>query len=446
MKKKILFYLLSIFNIMFFVLAINSCGHNHQWSEIDKTIATCTTDGSITYICAECEEIKTVVIKAKGHTEVIDAGIEPTCFEAGISEGKHCSVCYEILIPQYIIPIKHKEVIDVAVEPTCTTTGLTEGKHCSECNEVLIKQEVVAAQHNYIDYVCGNCGHQFYTEGLRFVLSSDEKSYAVYKGTATDTNIVIPATYNGKPVKDISFSMCDSITSIIMLGGITSIGDYAFYKCSSLKTIIIPNSVVSIGNSAFSDCSSLETITIPDSVISIGSYDNYIFKGCSSLTEIIVDKNNKNYCSEDGILYNNDKTMLLSYPAGKTNTSFTIPNSVSSIKAGAFYGCGFLKNISIPDSVTSIAASAFQNCTSLESIIIPYGVTMLFSLFSGCVSLKTVVLPHSLYSIFRNTFSGCNSLETVYYTGTKEEWNNTTITDEGNEPLTNANIIYNYKG
>ena len=107
----------------------------------------CTTDATITHKCSVCGDIVFVTAKAPGHVEATDAAVDATCTTAGKTEGKHCSVCNEVLQAQEEIPaLGHTEVVDAAVEATCTESGLTEGKHCSVCNEVLKAQETVAAK------------------------------------------------------------------------------------------------------------------------------------------------------------------------------------------------------------------------------------------------------------------------------------------------------------
>jgi len=158
----------------------------HQYGEPTVVAPTCTEQGYTIYKCKNCGDTqKTDFINAKGHTEVIDEAVAPTCTQSGLTEGKHCSVCGEVLEAQkeiqklghsyiknvvaptcteqgytiykckncgdtykddYVKALGHTEVIDEAVAPTCTQSGLTEGKHCSVCNAVLVKQEKIDAK------------------------------------------------------------------------------------------------------------------------------------------------------------------------------------------------------------------------------------------------------------------------------------------------------------
>ena len=137
------------------------CDGNHDvHKHTPKTVtvpASCTVDGMEYEVCSECgETIGTpTVIKAKGHTEVKDIAVKPTCTATGLTEGAHCSVCNTIIKKQEVIPATgHTEVKDIAVKPTCTATGLTEGAHCSVCNTIIKKQEVIPATgHTSGDWV-----------------------------------------------------------------------------------------------------------------------------------------------------------------------------------------------------------------------------------------------------------------------------------------------------
>jgi hypothetical protein len=261
--------------------------------------------------------------------------------------------------------------------------------------------------------LCAVCaGAETYGDLEYSVLDDGTVEITDYNGSAKTVDI--PEKINGKSVTsigDCAFRYCTSLKSITIPNSVMEIGSSAFSGCSSLTSITIPNSVTEIGVYAFKGCTSLTSITIPNSVTNIG---DSTFWGCSSLTAIYVTVDNKNYTSVNGVLFNKDKTALICYPAGKTDKSYKITNSVTSIGNYAFNGCSSLTSVTIPNSVTEIGGSAFVDCASLKSITMPNSVTSIGDMaFYKCSSLTSITIPDSVTSIGSSAFSDCSKLRSI---------------------------------
>ena len=262
--------------------------------------------------------------------------------------------------------------------------------------------------------------------------------------------VVIPSsveyngtTYSVTSIGNSAFSRCSSLTSVTIPNSVSSIGCAAFSNCSGLTSIdvalenthyssidgvlynyaqdiliqcpgaktsvTIPNSVTSIGESAFSGCSGLTSVTIPNNVTSIAWS---AFSNCSGLTSIDVASENTHYSSIDGVLYNYAQDTLIQCPGAKT--SVTIPNSVTSIGGGAFYGCSGLISVTIGNNVTSIGDDAFYECSGLISVTIPNSVTSIGDYaFYECSGLTSVTIGNSVTSIGDYAFYSCSSLTSI---------------------------------
>ena len=261
-------------------------------------------------------------------------------------------------------------------------------------------------------------------------------------------SIVIPDSVT--EIGESVFEDCESLECVVLGKGVTVIGEYAFSDCGRLKSIVIPDSVREIGMSAFEDCDSLESVVLGKSVIEFE--DDDIFSGCCNLKSITVSPDNPVYSSENGVLFNKNKTILIQYPIGKEESSYTIPDSVKEIEVSAFsaFECLSLKSITVssnntkfsseegvlfdkdkttlikypigkeeksytvPNSVTKIEDSAFSECSSLESITIPDTVTEIgIMAFFGCSRLKSITIPGSIKKISVLAFTLCSSLESI---------------------------------
>lgn len=197
-------------------------------------------------------------------------------------------------------------------------------------------------------------------------------------------------------------------------GGTLTDGDYQYTVENNEATITqyfgmdenakIPETindyrVTTILCTGFSRCKSVE---IPSTVKSIDA-NNYVslFLTCKKLENIIVDSNNPVYSSDNGVLYNKDKTTLMSCPRGKKG-NYSIPEGVTSISMFAFYKCTNLTNIVIPNSVEIIHSNIFEGCSSLQSLTIPEGARISSYQFVGLTNLTNLVVPEGVNDLGTN--------------------------------------------
>ena len=199
--------------------------------------------------------------------------------------------------------------------------------------------------------------------------------------------------------------------------------DCAFQGCSDLKDVTMGNGVTSIGKRAFRGA--LKSIVIPDNVNSIG-YDAF---SSLSLESITVSERNTKYASQDGILYNKEKTEFVHIPYN-IKGSVTIPDSITSISDYTFEDRENLTGIVIPDSVTDIGEDAFQNCPiekatmpalaisyipkfNLKEVVITSGDRIEENAFCECSNLTNVIISDSVTSIGKRAFIYCSSLTNI---------------------------------
>ena len=401
------------------------------------------TDGKITI--TDCDE------SAKGAITIPSEIDGKSVTIIGNWAFEHCTGLTSITIPDSVTSIGNDAFYDC--------TGLTS---------ITIPNSVTSIGNNAFNYCTGLTSITIPNS----VTSIEDSAFKYCRGL---TSITIPNSVTS--IGYAAFEHCTGLTSITIPNSVTSIGAFAFDGCTGLTSInvasgnnyysdnngvlfnkkktelirypegksqtsyTIPDSVTSIGDGAFWDCTGLTSITIPNSVTSIG---NNAFNYCTGLTSINVASGNNCYSDNNGVLFNKKKTELIRYPEGKSQTSYTIPDSVTSIGDGAFWDCTGLTSITIPNSVTSIGNWAFFECTGLTSITIPNSVTSIGDgAFNSCTGLTSITIPDSVTSIGDWAFNGCTGLKDVYYTGSKDEWKAISI-GEYNGCLLNATIHYNW--
>ena len=191
-----------------------------------------------------------------------------------------------------------------------------------------------------------------------------------------------------------------------------------------VPVVIDGKKVVSIGEDTFTDCKTLKNITLSENIKNIESNSREAFpcfNGCDNLENIIVDENNSEFSSEDGVLYSKDKKQLFSYPKSKKSETYNMPASVKKVEEfNALINLKYLKNltlsknlsvtpscndssiesVTIPGQIGGIDESSFENCNKLNKVTITKGLRFINDYaFFECKALKEIKLPEGLQSI-----------------------------------------------
>ncbi len=347
--------------------------HDCQWDEGTITKDPSCVPGVKTYTCIwpgcgkiMTESIKEVIDHAYGSwTSINDKSHQRTCTCGTVETGCHNwdkTICTEIR--------------------TCTVCGVEgqghvwiEGscvapKTCIICNST--EGDPV---HNVVGDICSVC-NRYGICGSDLIWQLDDAGKLTISGSGAMSDY----SYNTIPW----YAFKDSVKTLLIDQGVTSVGECAFYQCYGLTSVSLPTTVTIIGENAFYSCTQLTDIIIPNSVTTIGGY---AFRLCNSITNI------------------------------------KLPDSVSTIGTSAFSYCLGLESINIPDSVATINQSTFRDSKKLKHVTIGKGVTKIMSsAFEACSSIESINIPTTVTSIQPTAFEGCEKLSTVIYCGTATQW------------------------
>ena len=290
--------------------------------------------------------------------------------------------------------------------PSATTIGDYAFEYCSTLTSVEMPAVATIGEFAFADcsamtsiYLPASCasidGNPFIECGALkgIVVDEDNPNFSSYDGVLYDKNVETLLACPG------------SKSSIDTPSSVTTIGDCAFYGCSALTSVEM-SAVTTIDEYAFYGCSALTSIYLPASCTSI---DGNPFSGCDALKEIVVDEDNPNFSSHDGVLYDKNVETLLACPGSKS--SIDTPSSVTTIGYEAFYECSSLTSISMP-SVTTIGDWAFYYCSALTSVSMPSVTTIGEFAFDDCSALTSVSMPE-VTTIGDGAFEYCSALTSL---------------------------------
>lgn len=248
--------------------------------------------------------------------------------------------------------------------------------------------------------------NKYYSSDENGVLFNKAKTKLIlYPQNLALKSYTIPKTVT--TIGDFAFYGISKLETV-NTSNVKKIGEGAFYN-SGIKEVVLGNKVETIGKYAFQECGKLKTIKVPAGVIKIGE----MAFGDKSTVE--VSKNNKKYLSEDGVLFNKDKTTLIKYSASKTDDTYTIPSTVTKISVNAFYSNDYLVNVKFPENLKTIEIGAFCDCDKIKSISLPKTITTIGEeAFTDCNSLKKLTIAEgSKATIGAMAFAYCSKLSSI---------------------------------
>lgn len=324
----------------------------------------------------------------------------------------------------------HTHIYRVTITKKATCLELGEKKTTCACGDTYTR-EIKALGHNYVNGVCSRCQDVFVPrEVLKYERIDDSYYQVTGDMLGEETDVVIPETYQGLPVKSIAwgaFSGSQLLLSVEIPATIETIGEEAFDGCKNLKRITVAEDNAyykDIDGNLYNKSGTVllqyangktdESFTISKELM----VKDYAFRGCVHLKAIEVAEDHAEYSSIDGNLYSKDEKELLQYAVGKTDTTFTIPNHVEEICEGAFMYCNGLETVVMPSSVKTIDFRAFLGCKNLTNVQIGENVTHIGGeAFYNCGKLRSIVIPASVTRI-QSTVFGYNVMESVVFMDT----------------------------
>ena len=432
------------------------CEHEFgEWITVSEPSCDCI---GVSYrTCGKCDKVEHDYVEKLGHEYVYLYTVVSNCTEHKVME--YCSICGNARIANR--DIEHNIIVDPAVNPTCTTTGLTEGKHCSDCSEVIVAQEIIdITDHTYVgmsyDLTCSVCGAREYIETYFTLTLLEDGTYSIKAKDCYNMpeQIVIPSEYKGisiTVIDEYAFSVAHTydntqVKRVYIPNSIHTIGICAFYKCINLTTIVLPEGLKKIEVGVFSDCTNLKSVTIPKSVTYIG---HTAFFNCKSLTDIYYSGSRQDWANVDILAVNQWLDNATIHYTGTSEDFFDIEE----IESKNGYGISVKNPETTPENVIiqeyydgkniiSIQQGAFADCTHLTSVELPDSIVHINQYaFSNCSQLYRIVLGKKITHIDTGAFYLCARLSEIYYYGTEEEWVEISI-GYNNDSLTNATRYY----